>query len=97
MSTRTKSRQAGVPRRVVARRSRGYKAVHRPARWGNPYKLEEYGREQSVALYRGWLQQQLKHDPRFLEPLRGYNLGCFCPLDVPCHADVILEFLYGAR
>jgi hypothetical protein len=33
-------------------------------------------------------------DPDFLEPLRGHNLGCFCSLDLPCHADVMLEFLY---
>lgn len=26
-----------------------------------------------------------------LEPLRGKNLACWCALDVPCHADVLLE------
>lgn len=25
------------------------------------------------------------------EKLRGKNLACFCPLDQPCHADVLLE------
>ena len=25
------------------------------------------------------------------EALRGKNLGCWCPLDSPCHADVLLE------
>lgn len=29
--------------------------------------------------------------PIFLGPLRGKNLACFCPLDQPCHADVLLE------
>ncbi len=24
--------------------------------------------------------------------LRGKNLACWCPLDQPCHADVLLEF-----
>jgi hypothetical protein len=23
--------------------------------------------------------------------LRGHDLACWCPLDVPCHADVLLE------
>ena len=23
--------------------------------------------------------------------LRGHDLACFCPLDQPCHADVLLE------
>lgn len=27
--------------------------------------------------------------------LRGKNLACWCPLDQPCHADVLLEFANG--
>lgn len=27
--------------------------------------------------------------------LRGKNLACFCPLDKPCHADVLLELANG--
>jgi hypothetical protein len=30
-------------------------------------------------------------DGRWIEPLRGKNLACWCPLDQPCHADVLLE------
>lgn len=26
-----------------------------------------------------------------LHELRGKNLACYCPLDGPCHADVLLE------
>lgn len=30
-------------------------------------------------------------DPkRLLEPLRGKDLACWCPLDQPCHADALL-------
>jgi hypothetical protein len=82
------------PRRVRARRDGNYKAVHRPTRWGNPFDVEEYGRERSIQRYRRWLKQKLTEDPDFLEPLRGFHVGCFCPADLPCHADVILEFLY---
>lgn len=28
---------------------------------------------------------------RDLEDLRGKDLACYCPLDLPCHADVLLE------
>ncbi len=28
---------------------------------------------------------------RELQRLRGKNLACWCPLDQPCHADVLLE------
>jgi len=27
-----------------------------------------------------------------IESLRGKDLICFCPLDMPCHADVLLHF-----
>ena len=30
-----------------------------------------------------------------LEPLRGHDLACWCPLDQPCHADVLLELANG--
>jgi glycine cleavage system aminomethyltransferase T len=26
-----------------------------------------------------------------IDQIRGKNLGCWCPLDQPCHADVLLE------
>lgn len=31
-----------------------------------------------------------------LHELRGHDLGCWCPLDQPCHADVLLELANGA-
>jgi hypothetical protein len=80
----------------VARRDSNYRAVHRPTRWGNPFALERYTREESIARYERWLDETLAKDPEFLEPLRGYNLGCFCPPDLACHADVILRKLYGS-
>lgn len=30
-----------------------------------------------------------------IEQLRGKNLACPCPLDQPCHADVLLEIANG--
>ena len=83
------------PRRVVARKDGNYRAVHRPTRWGNPFSLAKYTREESILRYERWLDGKLREDPEFLEPLRGYDLGCFCALDVACHADVILRRLYG--
>ena len=29
--------------------------------------------------------------------LRGHDLACWCPLDQPCHADVLLEIANPAR
>jgi hypothetical protein len=30
-------------------------------------------------------------DGRWIDRLRGKNLACWCRLDAPCHADVLLE------
>jgi hypothetical protein len=44
----------------------------------------------SAALaYRLYLERYLPED--FVEPLRGRDLACWCHLDQPCHADVLLE------
>ena len=32
---------------------------------------------------------------KFGDTLRGKNLACFCPLDRPCHADVLLTLVNG--
>jgi hypothetical protein len=77
--------------------------VGRPTRWGNPFAMGEmnsyaededhpYGRpstaEEVVALYRMGITFV---PPYAFEPLRGHDLVCWCPLDQPCHADVLLE------
>ena len=69
------------------------KRVSRPSRWGNPFPLSEYSLEESLKLYRQWLGKKLEENPKFLDPLRGFDLGCFCKLNSPCHADIILDKL----
>ena len=46
--------------------------------------------EQALEWYRWYLNVT---DWKFLDDLRGKNLACWCPLDQPCHADVLLERL----
>lgn len=83
--------------------------VCRPSRWGNPWEIGwglsvpppmtrsvwsiDVDRGLAVALYARWLDATLEEDPGFLTDLEGYELGCYCPLDQPCHADVILARL----
>ncbi|MDD7813657.1 DUF4326 domain-containing protein [Mycobacterium sp. CSUR Q5927] len=31
----------------------------------------------------------------WLEPLRGHDLACWCAIEQPCHADVLLELANG--
>lgn len=46
-----------------------------------------------------WPGGRLKWDSVLREAvdgLRGHDLACWCPLDSPCHADVLLELANGA-
>jgi hypothetical protein len=45
--------------------------------------------EECVQLYRDTTAEWLTDE--ILAFLRGKNLACYCPLDQPCHADVLLE------
>jgi hypothetical protein len=47
----------------------------------------------AAALYRWWLQHTAEGQELLakLPELRGKQLACWCPLDQPCHADVLAE------
>lgn len=45
--------------------------------------------EIAVAQFRIWVSGGAVKDIQ--ADLRGKNLACWCPLDKPCHADVLLE------
>jgi hypothetical protein len=51
--------------------------------------------EHAVALFRTMAEHFRAVDPagfeEWIAPLRGHDLACSCPLDQPCHADVLLE------
>jgi hypothetical protein len=66
--------------------------VTRPTKWGNPHPLS-LGRAEAVRLYEADLQAgrlTISIDEVRAE-LRGRDLACYCPLDGPCHADVLLQ------
>ena len=74
-------------------------SVCRPGLFGNPHRVGmcpmcgvEHTAAEAVAEY--------DEDLRFMGPiatdiiqkeLRGKNLACYCPLDQPCHADILLD------
>jgi hypothetical protein len=47
-------------------------------------------REQAVSMFAEY-RRIYPLSERDREELRGKNLACWCPLDQPCHADVLLE------
>ena len=78
-------------------------SVCRPGKWGNPFKVGErisdmnpsvvQNRAEAVACFRvnlliGRLDFTVKD---VITALAGKNLACFCALDQPCHADVLLS------
>ena len=70
------------------------------ATWREAGPFNEFGEvvkladsEQAVEMFRHWMHSCLttaKHKTD-ISPLRGHDLACWCPLDQPCHADVLLE------
>lgn len=72
-------------------------------RWGNPYKIGvqvwhtdgtsvmALNRADAARFYRERIGFWLFHHPDMLEELRGKSVACWCPLDQPCHGDVLLE------
>jgi Domain of unknown function (DUF4326) len=88
-----------TPKRIQRRRIKGWRKpegvvlVDRTSRWGNPYEVSGYGQDSAVRLFR-WLvalPQLEAYRQAVRDHLRGKDLGCWCPLDHPCHADVLLE------
>lgn len=93
------------PLRIQRRRTKGYRMPHgavycgRPTIWGNPFE--------TAAEFRQWLSCRVPGICSFgdfarligarntifgrVSELRGKQLACWCPLDRPCHVDVLCE------
>ena len=76
--------------------------VGRPTKWANPFKVVPgSGSFPNRAAVTGLFRELIEHPewrgPKFnamlgdILELRGKNLACWCPLDQPCHADILLE------
>ncbi|MFC3705653.1 DUF4326 domain-containing protein [Devosia honganensis] len=80
--------------------------VCRPSKFGNPWPVGSEGpygrtapdREGAVGFFRQMLTDPVLRafagypsDDDIRSELRGKNLACWCPIDGPCHADVLLD------
>lgn len=90
-----------MPERIQRKRTKGWKmpantvSVTRPGHYGN-YAAVRAGYtegERAVWYFRNWLETEASSTFKALAvtELRGKNLACWCALDKPCHADVLLE------
>ncbi len=61
------------------------------------YADERYTKISDASMAVEWFRWYLSvAPPRDLVEIRGKNLACWCPLDQPCHADVLLEIANAA-
>lgn len=90
-----------MPERVQRKRTKGWKlpfntvCVTRPGPWGN-YAAIRAGTpmgQAAVDAFRAWIENEAGEAFKgaVKSALRGKNLACWCKLDHPCHADVLLE------
>jgi hypothetical protein len=101
-----------MPKRVQLRREKGWRkpegavVVARPSVWGNVWRVgdpspwgnrEPLGRAGAVQVYRYMTDGNEIFARMAREELAGRDLACWCPLDQPCHADVLLEIANGDR
>lgn len=94
------------PKRIQRKRTKGWRMpegavyVGHGSHMGNPWIVDpskatnpatnQYRAtvEECVKLFRDLMYCGFEDE---LEALRGKDLACWCPLDQPCHADVLLE------
>lgn len=85
---------------------KGAVVVARPTKWGNPFQVGDriqvtpedpigvcFSAEQAVGAYRAFVEHPVgaRFRADVIAELRGKDLACWCPLDQPCYADVLLE------
>jgi hypothetical protein len=65
--------------------------VTRPGKWGNPFPLSGFSREEAVSRFRCVAEAAETISPGWHQELAGKNLACWCPIGLPCNADVLME------
>ncbi len=72
---------------------------HHDRTWTPEDDTKQAATELAVTVYRGNLGGFWNADFRAVvrTELAGRDLACWCPLDQPCHADVLLEIANSAR
>lgn len=81
---------------VVNKRDRLYDVyIGRGSVWGNPFTVEQYGRDGCIDKYEHYIRDKLQNNPELwqeLQKLEGKVLGCFCK-PKRCHGDILIKIL----
>ena len=71
----------------------GSVAIGRGTVWGNPFIIGADGdRDTVVSKFYHYAKWRIERDPKWLEPLRGKDLACYCSPNV-CHGHAIIAIL----
>lgn len=93
-------------RRFQLSRARGWRlpeggrSVAAPTKWANQFRPVRRSLAENTRAVEAF-RQYLRDHPELVEAarreLRGRDLGCWCALSLPCHADVWIEVANGAE
>jgi hypothetical protein len=98
------------PVRIQRKRVKGWSTppntvyVGRPTMWGNRWQIGTHSnwlgrtvatKQEAVNCYAALMWPEPHHEAWVRENLSGKNLMCWCRLDEPCHADVLLKIANG--
>lgn len=93
------NRRAGFNLQQLSHATNGLEAVNvaRPGKWGNPHRVgwcfvcgTIHTLEQAIAEFVAETNDDFLQ-AKISNALRGKNLGCWCRLDHPCHANRLLK------
>jgi hypothetical protein len=102
----TQPDSGALPLRIQLKRSKGWRLppgtlkVDRTTHWGNPFTEAECGSvAEAVARHAAWMRGEVEAPDRRAPPtaaairaaLGGHNLACWCALEGPCHANLLLR------
>jgi len=89
-------------RRAGAKQPDSCRYVGRGTMWGNENKVSGWlsseqkieNHKRAVSFYKMDMKVWLSKSPDYFDDLLNYEyISCFCPLDMPCHCDAIIEHL----
>lgn len=81
-----------MPKRIQRKRTKGWRMpentvyVGRPTKWGN--NLHD---DPPFDRYAAVIKNLVENYGYDISELRGKDLCCWCSIDQPCHADVLLK------
>lgn len=64
------------------------------SKWCNPFEVNKYGLDEALRLFREYITQgNGMHLLNDLHELSNKKIACHCPIDSPCHGDIIIQLL----